>query len=157
MRMVSIDSSTKKTGMTLFVDGVLHNFTLVDLSNSKEETDVRISMMGKEMLHHLDDWSPAAVYIESPRGDGRNVELVRKLSEILGIVRGWCIRNNSYYEEIPPSVWRKYCGLEQGKKKRAELKAASVEYVKEKYNVEVNDDVADSICIGDAMVNRYGE
>lgn len=157
MRMVSIDSSTRRTGMALFVDGRLYDFTLVDLSKSAAETDLRISIMGKEILDVLNMWMPDSVYIESPRGDGRNVELVRKLSEILGIVRGWCIGGGKFYEEVMPSVWRKHCGLEQGKKKRADLKAESVAYVKEKYGVEVNDDVADSICIGDAMVVRYSD
>lgn len=156
MRMVSIDSSTRRTGISLFVDGNLNDFCLIDLSKNSDDTDGRINLMGKEIMGHLDKWRPGAVYIEEPKGHG-NVELVHKLVELLGVTRGWCILNGVYYEEVKPSVWRKYCGLEQGNKKRAELKAASVEYVKEKYNVEVNDDVADSICIGDAMLYRYGE
>ena len=55
------------------------------------------------------------------------------------------------------TVQRKYVGLEQGGKKRAELKAASMEYVKSKYGIEVNDDTADAICIGGAVLNMYGE
>ena len=153
--MVSIDSSTRKTGMALYVNGVLKDYGLIDLSKSKEATDVRIGDMGGKILTSLNIWKPDMVYIETPRGDGRNVELVRKLSEILGIVRGWTIEHGKYYEEIMPSVWRKYCGLEQGKKKRAELKQMSMDYVKATYRADVNDDVADAICLGSAMVNRY--
>lgn len=153
-RMVSIDSSTKKTGMALFVRGELEEFELIDISKLGLALDDRINEMGRQLIAMLNHWKPSMVFIEEPKGH-QNLELVRKLATILGIVRGWCINNGIYYSEMKPSEWRKHCGLDQGNKKRAELKAESVEYVKTKYGVEVNDDVADAICIGDAAVNRY--
>lgn len=155
-RLISIDSSTNKTGMALYIGGALKEYKLIDLSKSGFELDPRIDEMGRRILALLSHWQPTMVYIEEPKGHN-NVELVRKLSTILGIVRGWCIQNSVYFEEIKPSVWRKYIGLDQGGKKRAELKAASVEFVKNKYGIEVNDDVADAICIGGAIINMYGE
>ena len=156
VRLVSLDSSTNKTGAALFVDGKYMEFNLIDLSKAGLELDPRIDEMGKRIMTLLSHWRPSMVYIEEPKGHN-NVELVRKLSTILGIVRGWCITNGVYFEEIKPTVWRKYIGLDQGGKKRAELKAASIEYVKDKYGIEVNDDVADAICIGGAVLNMYGE
>lgn len=155
MFMVSIDSSTKKTGMTLFVGGHMTSYTLIDNSKIKDVNE-RIDKMCIDIIKQLSKWSPSVVYIEEPKGEGRNVELVRKLSEILGAVRVWCLTHGSTYDEIKPSVWRKYVGIEQGAKKRDELKQASIDYVYRKYGVVVNDDVADSICIGSAMINKYG-
>lgn len=155
-KLVSIDSSTKKTGMAFFIGGRLEKYELIDLSKSGLEIEPRTDAMGQRIMTLLSHFEPDMVYIEEPKGHN-NVELVRKLSTILGIVRGWCLQNDVYFEEIKPTVWRKYAGLDQGGKKRAELKAASVEYVKTKYDVEVNDDVADAICIGDAVVNMYKE
>lgn len=155
-RLVSIDSSTKKTGMAFFIGGRLEKYELIDLSNSGLEINSRTDAMGLRIMTLLSHFNPDMVYIEEPKGHN-NVELVRKLSTILGIVRGWCLQNKVYFEEIKPTVWRKYAGLDQGGKKRAELKAASVGYVRNKYNVEVNDDVADAICIGDAVLNMYKE
>ena len=155
-RLVSIDSSSNKTGAALFVGGGLTEYNLIDLSKAGLDIDHRINEMGRQIIALLSHWRPTMVFIEEPKGHG-NVELVRKLVEIIGIVRGWCILNNVYYEEIKPSVWRKHCGFDQGGKKRAELKAASMEYVKIKYGIEVNDDTADAICIGDAVVNMYKE
>ena len=153
-RMVSLDTSTNKSGCALFVRGQLEEYNLIDLSKMGLQLDDRINEMGRQLIGMLNHWKPSMVFIEEPKGH-QNIELVRKLSEVLGITRGWCIQNGVYYGEIKPSEWRKYCGLDQGGKKRAELKAASVEYVKTKYGVEVNDDTADAICIGDAVVNRY--
>jgi len=154
--MVGIDSSTKKTGMSLFVNGELKDYCLVDRSAIRDLNE-RMDQMGLGILSVLADWVPEMIYIEEPKGEGRNVELVRKLAEILGIVRGWAITHNCYYEEVKPSTWRHDLGIEQGKKKRDELKAASMEYVKSRYGIiPVTDDVADSICVGAAMVEKYG-
>lgn len=153
-RMVSLDTSTNKSGCALFVRGQLEEYNLIDLSKMGLQLDDRINEMGRQLIGMLNHWKPSMVFIEEPKGH-QNIELVRKLSEVLGIIRGWCIQNGAYYGEIKPSEWRKYCGLDQGGKKRVELKAASVEYVKTKYGIEVNDDTADAICIGDAVVNRY--
>lgn len=156
-RMMSIDSSTRKTGLACFIDGKLKKYKLIDLSKSHSDTDNRISEMGKQILSSLDEFNPSIVYIETPKGSGRNVELVRKLSEILGVVRGWTITHGAYYEEVMPSVWRKYCGIDQGNKTREQLKQASMDYVRSVFQISVNDDVSDSICIGIAMFNKYKE
>lgn len=157
-RMVAVDSSTKKTGISLFINGELEEANLIDLSSHKGTTDERINAMGANLILMLSKWDPHMVYIEEPKGHGSNLELVRKLSEILGIVRGWCIDNSRHYEEIKPSEWRSYLGFKQGAAtKRTELKRESVEYVRDRYGILVNDDVADSICIGDAMIKKYSD
>ena len=42
-----------------------------------------------------------------------------------------------------------------GKKKRPELKALAIEMVKEQYNIETTDDVAEAILIGQAALNKF--
>lgn len=157
MKFCSIDSSTKKTGLSLFKDGELFECKQIDLSDSKSTTDVRMNLMGGNILRVLNEWMPELIYIEEPKGEGRNVELVHKLSEIIGIVRAWAIINGAPFEEVKPSVWRKYVGISQGRKKREELKRDSINLVKDVYDIDVNDDVADSVCIGIAMLRRYSE
>lgn len=83
------------------------------------------------------------------------MQLVHTLSKILGVVLGWTISHVCEYHQIMPSEWRKYAGIKQGKKKREELKAESIAYVKKRYRIDVNDDVADAISLGDAVCNYY--
>lgn len=157
-RVVSIDSSTRKTGMGLFINGVLEKYQLIDLSSNREDTNTRMNVMGKNILLLLSAWQPTIIYIEEPKGEGRNVELVRKLSEIIGVVRAWSIENHCYMEEVKPSEWRKQLGFRQGAGiKREEMKQQSMDYVLRTYGVDVNDDVADAICIGSAMVIKWGK
>ena len=55
------------------------------------------------------------------------------------------------YEFIQPSSWRSKIGIKTGRGiKRAELKQKDIEYVLNKYNIKVNDDVADAIGIADS-------
>ena len=46
---------------------------------------------------------------------------------------------------VRPSQWRKVCGIKG--KCRKELKENAIKYVEDVYNLKVNDDEADAICI----------
>ena len=52
---------------------------------------------------------------------------------------------------IGASEWRAAIKIKQGRGiKRDELKPRDIQYVQNKYNIKVNDDQADAICIFDA-------
>lgn len=154
-KLVSIDSSTKKTGMALFIDGELKEYTLLDHEKVRD-VDVRMNLMIRDILEKLQEWKPDIVYIEEPKGEGQNVAMVKKLSEIIGAVRAWCVWKNREYFEIQPSQWRKWCGIPQGRGvKREVLKAAAMDFVKKHFGIDTNDDTADSICIGVSSINFY--
>lgn len=62
---------------------------------------------------------------------------------------------NIQCEYIGPAEWRKTLNIKQGRGiKRQNLKKQDIEYVQKKYNITVNDDQADAICIFDAYNNR---
>jgi len=51
------------------------------------------------------------------------------------------------------SHWRKICGIRTGRGVRRDtLKKASQDLVKNTYNIEVNDDESDAICLGMAYI-----
>ncbi len=163
-RFVSIDSSTTKTGMAYFEDGVLKEYCLLNHEKNKD-IDSRINEMILDIAEQLQRWKPVCVSIEMPKGGGfgkrpqdkafYNVELTRKLAEILGAVRLWCVWKKRDYMEIMPSEWRKWLGMPQGDKKRGQLKELSIQYVKDTLGIDVGDDVADAICQGWAVINYY--
>jgi len=155
MKLCSIDSSTKASGMALFIDGVYKTHVLFDYHKCRD-IDERINLMIKSIPKQLNKWKPDIVWIEQPQGEGRNVDTVRKLSEILGAVRCWCVFQKKEYFEIKPSEWRKWLpGYTQGKKQRKELKEESIQYVKERLKIDCTDDESDSICIGLGVLEYY--
>lgn len=68
------------------------------------------------------------------------------LAMLLGIIETTCAENSIPYEVVNPNVWRKYAGT-CGKSRREE-KLLSIATVKAKYNINVTDDVAEAILIG---------
>lgn len=90
----------------------------------------------------------------------RNAEAQRMLTMILGVIYGWCITHDCEYVGLRPTEWRrlvKRTSSEKIGRKREELKQWSICRVKELYGVNVNDDQADAILIGQALINKYRE
>ena len=59
------------------------------------------------------------------------------------------------YYEFAPSEWRKYVKLQAFGRKRTEFKQASIKYIHDNFNKEVNDDEADAICVGVAYCKKF--
>lgn len=152
-RLISIDPSTKASGVATFDDACLVDYQLFQYND--KEADDRIDKMGKSLLSYLKKQKPDIIYIEHPQGHGSNVKLVAMICELLGIVRAYAIEKKVEYKELSPSEWRKYCGFAQGKKKRDELKQMSIDYVKKHYDIDVGNDEADAIAIGCGVINYF--
>lgn len=152
-RLISIDPSTKASGVATFDDAMLVDHQLFQYND--KEADDRIDKMGKSLLSYLKKQKPDIIYIEHPQGHGSNVKLVAMICELLGIVRAYAIEKKVEYKELSPSEWRKYCGFNQGKKKRDELKQMSIDYVKKHYDIDVGNDEADAIAIGCGVINYF--
>ena len=150
-----MDSSTAKTGISVYIDGRYIGASLIDTSKIKD-TSEKFKQMCVGIITKLNEEHPNIVVIERMH-TLRNADTFRKLCKIMGIVQGWCIFNDCEYIEMSPTEWRKEVASKDEKvpKKRDELKQWSVNKIKEKYNIEVKDDVADAICIGEAYINRF--
>lgn len=153
MILISADSSTKKSGLTLFEDGEYKEHILIDYSKEKD-VETRINKMGKDILSYLIKHKPDIIVCEHPQGSGRNVSMVGKLCEVIGMMRAYAVQKNIEFHELMPSEWRSYLSLPQGSKKRDELKQLSIDYVQNKYGIIASDDEADSICIGDSYIQH---
>lgn len=151
-KFCGIDSSTKRTAIALFVDGQYQDCILIAKDKMTDVYERMNSMIG-DIIAVLDEWQPDVIWQEHPQGHGNNVDMVGKLCEIVGCVRTWAVMHGADFQEINPSQWRKYVGIQQGKKTRAELKQASMEFIKEKLGIDRGDDVSDAISIGYAVMN----
>ena len=121
---------------------------------SNLRTMARVEYTIREMLFILRKFqkSTTRIAIEDTYGT-TDPSSVKSLARIQGSVYGFCLENNIELKFVAPSTWRSKVGIPleiNGKRlKRDDFKRLSVAMVKEKYEIEVGDDLADAILIGE--------
>lgn len=155
-KLVTIDSSSKKSGLAYFENGVYKEHCLLDCSKQKN-MDIRFEDMSRELWITLNKYKPDIVYIEETVVL-RNAQTQRFLTRLQGVVYAWCINNDCEFNTIRPTSWRAAIGMKQGRNvTRNQLKEQSVKYVLDKYGLNVTDDESDAICIGEAVLKMFGD
>ncbi len=156
VKLLAIDSSTNKSGCAYFCNGKYKTHHLLDCSKDKN-MDSRFESMSHELWIILEMYKPNIVYVEETVVL-RNAQTQRFLTRLQGIIYSWCMNHGCEFNTIRPTSWRKQLLFSQGKNiKRDQLKEQSVKYVFDNYGLEVCDDEADAICIGDAVVKMFGD
>lgn len=148
-RLVSIDASTKSTGIAVWDHALLIDHETIN-AEDLGQMDNRFPYMAKALLSVLTEQQPDIVYIEEAVVV-RNAQTQRFLVRLQGVVYGWCLQHNCRFEAIRPTTWRKQLGFKQGQNVgRQDLKAQAAEYVQELYPdlKDLSEDEYEAICIG---------
>lgn len=159
-KLISLDTSSSKTGWALFENGKYVKSAVIDLDTKeckkiyKGNSDKRIEDMCLSVWNLLDENKPDIIVIEK-LNVGRNMVAVRALSKVIGMVYCYSILNKCFYYEIQPSQWRSQLGMQSSKRKREEYKQLSVQYVKDNFSINVSDDESDSICAGVGYIKMF--
>lgn len=154
MDILAFDQSSKLSGWSLFKDGKYSCSGVIDKSKIKD-SDMRIKEMGLAICKKIKELKPDCVVIENVQQQA-GVSTVILLSRLQGFILGWCYAHGVRIEIIGPSQWRAQLSFKQGAGiKRHELKSQSIEYVKEKYGLDVSEDEAESICINDGARIKF--
>ena len=153
--LLSLDTSTTSTGWAIFKDGEYQESGVIDDFKKVKNGYERLKLMTKELLDSIGQLKPDIIVIEKDVVFG-NMIVIDMLMKIIGAVYGFCLFNGITYYEFAPSEWRKYVKLQAFGRKRDEFKKASIKYIKDNLNMDVNDDEADAICIGLAYCKKFG-
>ena len=134
------------------------------ISSSHKNVLTRISQITKGVEDLNKQWNPDQVIMEQIIPDNlndvkwsRNQATFKALFYLQAAIALMFHYYNKEVEFIGASSWRKDCGIRQGGLTRDALKAEDIKFVKEHYNLSVNDDIADAICIGHAKVHHKPE
>lgn len=154
--MISLDTSSTKTGFGIFFNGKLEKSGVYDLSKIKEN---RFERMCVSLAEFIKTQKPEIVVVETTAVT-RNAQVQRMLTEIIGVCRGAAYVVDAEFVELRPAEWRKaVCDKdEKPPKTRDELKGWSRNKVEITYRiVPKTDDEADAILIGQALINMRKE
>lgn len=152
-RMISIDSSTKKTALAVFDNGNYKTVNLIDCSDLNDMAD-RFASMAEYIYDYLEKTKPYIIYMEETVVE-RNASTQRFLTRLQGVIYAYCMRNDCEFNTIRPTEWRKLVGMEQGKKGRDVLKKEAINLVLKEFGITVTDDEAESILIGLAIIKKF--
>jgi len=167
--LLSLDTSSTKTGWAIFGNGIYEESGVLDWSNVKE-TEYRLLIMYTDIIQLINKYEPDILVIEKDivgSGKRQNMSTINTLVKLIGGIWAYCVQLNMdtpmnfqtgefnvYYVEYTPSEWRKLVGITA--RKRDDCKAASIKIIKDTYNKDVDDNEADAINIGQAYINDWG-
>ena len=155
MKVLSIDASTKSTGIALFENKELKHYTCITASSSDLAT--RIKKMVIEIDKILSRYTVDVIVLEEvrPEQELQNIKTHKALMYLQGALFLLVKENYKHIkiEFLYPNEWRSKCGIKTGPGvRRPSLKPLDIKFVKETYGLDVNDDIADAIGIGHAYV-----
>lgn len=155
MKLISFDQSSRCTGVTCFVDNKWQWSRVIDL-HKNTNTDERMKQMIRAIYEVIDTERPDIVAFEQVANQS-NVKTVIMLAQLQGTIIGKCTELGIPYSIIEPAKWRKAVCIEQGKKKRTELKFESLALAHELFDESLSEDAAESSLIGLAylILNGY--
>lgn len=153
MKILALDLSTHSSGVAIFEDENLIHYTCI--TSSSTDLIKRINIMKDGIRNILSEYKIDKIIVEEVRPEGGygvgNQKTHKALMWLQGAIAFLAHDefNNLPIEYIYPSSWRAKLGIKNGRGiKRTSLKEADIAFVKDKYNIKVNDDIADAICIG---------
>lgn len=151
--VLSLDLSSKSSGWCVAIDKTMVDYGCI--SCCARDVIQRIYIMRDSVIEIIKKYDINEVIIEEVHPDFKNLHTIKVLLWLqAAIVFGITDYNrNIEINFILPSEWRASLGI-KGNSKRSIAKQQDINHVKEKFGIEVNDDIADSICIMDSYLNH---
>lgn len=157
MKVLSIDASTKASGIAVFQDTNLIYYECIQEHNS--DTLERIQNMSQRIKQAYEAFKPTDVVMEQvlPQDVKHNQQVYKALIYLQAAVALKLHEvGHKKINLVPAAHWRSICKIKMGKGiKRDQLKQSSIALVKKIYNLDVNDDISDAICLGMAYIQQF--
>ena len=152
MTILSLDLSTKSSGWAIFRDTMLIDSGCITSSSLDllKRINVMIEGFNDILVKHSDITKVIAEEVR-PENGLQNIKTHRALMWLQGgiALALYAFNKKLELDLIYPSSWRAAIGIKTGRGvRRSSLKEKDIQFVKENYNLDVNDDIADAICIG---------
>ena len=151
MKILFLDLSNKLTGYAIGEDAKLITYGCI--TSSSKDVLKRITIMRNQIKQIIKKQDIEKVIMEQVRPQLKNSHTFKVLMWLQGevLIGAYEAYSKIDYNFIGASEWRAALNIKQGPKiKRQDLKPQDIKYVQDKYQIKVNDDEADAICLMDA-------
>ncbi|MCR5206297.1 MAG: hypothetical protein K6E47_14810 [Lachnospiraceae bacterium] len=161
VKMLSLDTASRDSGWAYWENAVLKDHGVIHVPEKIKEPTAKLDCMVEGLIKLLKDKNPDIVVIEMtvvPNNTGTQ----RILSEIVGVVRGWCYsqKKNVDFIRLRPTEWRKLVREKTEKvpkSKKDGLKQWDIKKAKELYHFKpIDDNEADGVLLGHAYKRLFG-
>lgn len=155
MKILSLDLSTKSSGWCVGEDGVIKSHGCITASS--KDVIQRIIKMRSQLSVIIQKNKIDKIVMEQVRPDfnSHTSKVLMWLQAAIAIAAHQ-INPKIQFQFIGPSEWRAALKFKQGRGvKRDNLKSQDIQYVKDKYGINVNDDQADAMCLLDAYSEKF--
>lgn len=150
LKILAFDQASQMTGAAWFEDTTLLGYTVINFKKIKDARE-RMGAMIQEMYKLIQEIKPDVIVFEDVVMQ-RNAASLIILARLQGALMAYCYEHAIIWVVYKPSEWRRMLHFKQGSRvKREILKAQAKAFVKKYYEVDVNEDEADAICIGCAF------
>ena len=155
MYLLAIDASTKASGVAVFNGNKLETYKCIQCneSNVLDRIDFMMEQIQDVYLHFI----PEIIVMQDvlPEEVGHNQNVYKALIYLQAVLVSMFHKYNRQVKLVTASHWRKQCGIKTGRGiTRDQLKRSSKNLIKGIYNIDVNDDISDAICIGLAEIKQ---
>ena len=157
MNLISIDASTHSSGIAIYKHDKLQQTECITASSADLFNRIRVMVDGiKEILIKNPDLQ--YVVLEQVRQEGFiNIKTYKALMYLQGCLNMMIHQNFKHLtvQFLYPTEWRKVCKIKQGRGVQRETqKALDIEWVKQNFGIDVNDDIADAVGLGYGYINK---
>lgn len=155
MKVLALDLSTKSSGWCIGQNGIFNSYGCITATS--KDVVKRIIKMRDELSKIIKQNKINKIVMEEvrPEYNSHTNKVLMWLQAVI-VVAAYQINPSIECEFIGTSTWRAALKIKQGRGvKRQALKPQDIQYVQNKYNIKVNDDEADAICIFDAYCQKF--
>lgn len=151
MRILCLDQATKTSGYSIWDNQKMiaqGKFTYEDLDLVARLHNIKLYVLALIKQYDIQKLYLEDIQYQSQAG----VTTYKVLAELIGVLQELAIENQIPVELIHSQSWKSTCGIKG--RARAEQKANAQKHVKEIYNLDVTQDEADAICIGEHVIQN---
>lgn len=156
MKTLAIDASTKSSGVAIFQQGKLIHYQCI--TDNQYNSFDRITHMTQRLVSLCKKYTPTDIIMQDvlPQDVKHNQNVYKALIYLQASIVLAFHKIGYKINFYTASHWRKLCKIKTGPGiKRERLKQASVNLVSQVYNIKVNDDISDAICLGMAYIIQH--